>query len=167
MNNGLCDEQGGFRSGRYTGDHISSLGYIIETHHKKKQDTYAAFIDFSKAYDRINRSLLWHKLSMLGVSNKMLTSLKSLYQNVQCTVRINGICSEWFQVETGLKQGCILSPLLFNGFVNDLVEELNALECGIKFNDLSMLSVLLHADDIVILSDDDIRLQTMLNSLNS
>ena len=167
LNNGLCDEQGGFRSGRCTGDHISSLGYIIETRNKKKQDTYAAFIDFSKAYDRINRSLLWHKLSMLGVSNKMLNSLKSLYQNVQCTVRINGICSEWFQVETGLKQGCILSPLLFNGFVNDLVQELNALECGIKFNDISMLSVLLYADDIVILSDDDIRLQTMLNSLNS
>ena len=105
MNNGLCDEQGGFRSGRCTGDHISSLGYIIETRNKKKQDTYAAFIDFSKAYDRINRSLLWHKLSMLRVSNKMLTSIKSLYQNVQCTVRINGICSEWFLIETGLKQG--------------------------------------------------------------
>ena len=97
----------------------------------------------------------------------MLNSLKSLYQNVQCTVRISGICSEWFQVETGLKQGCILSPLLFNGFVIDLVQELNSLECGIKFNDISMLFVLLYADDIVILSDDDIRLQIMLNSLNS
>ena len=77
-------------------------------------------------------NLYSNKMSMLGVNNKMLTFLKSLYQNVQCTVRINGICIEWFQVETGLKQGCILPPLLFNGLVNDLVQELNALECGIS-----------------------------------
>ena len=132
VNGGLCDEQAGFRSGRCTGDHLSSLTTIVETRIKKRQDTFAAFIDFSKAYDRINRTLLWHKLSLMGVSNKMLTALKSLYENVKCTVRINGRQSDWFSVGTGLKQGCILSPLLFNGNINDLVKKLNELDCGIN-----------------------------------
>ena len=135
-------------------------------HIKKRQDTFAAFIDFSKAYDRINRTLLWHKLSLMGVSNKMLTSLKSLYENVKCTVRINGRQSDWFSVGTGLKQGCILSPLLFNGYINDLVKKLNELDCGIKFNETSIISILLYADDIVIMSDCEAKLQAMLKCLN-
>ena len=90
VNGGLCDEQAGFRSGRCTGDHLSSLTTIVETRIKKRQDTFAAFIDFSKAYDRINRTLLWHKLLLMGFSNKILTAWKSLYENVKCTVRING-----------------------------------------------------------------------------
>ena len=128
VNGGLCNEQTGFRAGRCTGDYLSSLTTIVETRIKKRQDTFAACIDFSKAYDRINRTLLWHKLLLMGVSNKMLTALKSLYENVKCTVRINGRQNDWFSVATGLKQGCILSPLLFNGYINDLVKELNELD---------------------------------------
>ena len=80
----------------------ASLSLIIESRIKRKKDTFATFIDFSKAYDRVNRSLLWHKLEALGVQGKMLNSLKSLYEHVQCTIRINGEYSEWFNVKTGL-----------------------------------------------------------------
>ena len=135
MNHGLCEEQNGFRIGRSTGDHLSSLSLTVETRMKRKLDSFAIFIDFSKAYDRINRDLLWHKLNVLGVDGKMLKSLKSLYEHVQCTVRINGCHSEWFEVQTGLKQGCILSPLLFNSFVNDLIHAIRALNCGVPFGD--------------------------------
>ena len=102
----------------------------------------------------------------MGVSNKMLTALKSLYKNVKCTVRINGRQSDWFSVGTGLKQGCILSPLLFNGYINDLVKKLNELDCGIKFNECSIISILLYAYDIVIMSDCEAKLQAMLKCLN-
>ena len=103
----------------------------------------------------------------MGVSNKMLKALKSLYENVKCTVRINGRQSDWFSVGTGLKQGCILSPLLFNKYINDLVKELNELDCGIKFNETSIISILLYADDIVIMSDCEAKLQAMLTYLNN
>ncbi len=86
----LCDEQNGFRVGRSTIDHLGSLTSVIETRIKKKLSTFAAFIDFSKAYDRINRNELWVKLGAIGVSGKMLTALKSLYDNVKCRVRVNG-----------------------------------------------------------------------------
>ena len=102
LNDGLADEQNGFRRGRCTGDHITIFSMIVKSRIKLKRDTFASFIDFSKAYDRIDRSLLWHKLSRIGIDGKMLRSLKSLYENVKCTVRVNGVHSEWFDVNTGL-----------------------------------------------------------------
>ena len=81
---------------------IYSLSLIIKSRIKRKKDTFATFIDFSKAYDRVNRSLLLHKLETLGLQGKMLNSLKSLYGHVQCTIRINGEYREWFSVKTGL-----------------------------------------------------------------
>ena len=136
-----------------------------EEHIQKKLDTFAIFIDFSKAYDRINREFLWHKLSMMGVTGTILNSLKSLYDDVQCAVRINNTLSDWFSVSTDLKQGCILSPLLFNAFVNDLIQKLNQCECGSAIGNYANVSALLYADDIVIVSGDEQKLQTMLNCL--
>ena len=109
-NNILWYEQNGFRSGRCTIDHVGSLTSIIETRMKKKSDTFVAFIDFSKTYDLINRHLLWYKLSRLGISDQLIHVFKSLYSKVQCTAKINGLVTDWFNVSVGLKQGCILSP---------------------------------------------------------
>ena len=96
--------------GRSTSDHIGSLSLILESRITMKKDTFAVLIDFSKAYDRINRALLWHKLSILGINGKMLNSIKSLYEHVKCAIKINGTHTEWFCVNSGLQQGCILSP---------------------------------------------------------
>ena len=79
--------------------------YMLENRLKKKLSTFAAFIDFSKAYARITRELLWHKLSKMGISGRFLASLQSLYKNVKCTVRVNGQQTDWFGVNCGLKQG--------------------------------------------------------------
>ena len=119
----------------------------------------------TKAYDRIDRWLLWHKLSRIGIDGKMLRSLKSLYENVTCTVRGNGVHSEWFDVNTGLKQGCVLSPLFFNAFVNDLILAIKSLYCGIPVFLESSISILLYADDIVLLSESEANMQIMLDYL--
>ncbi len=66
INGLIADEQNGFQRGRSTLDHLSSLTSIIETRKLKRLDTYVAFIHFSKAYDRINRSILWkHYIKMV------------------------------------------------------------------------------------------------------
>ena len=121
----LCDEQNGFRPGRCTIDHVDKITNVLENRLKKKIGTFAAFIDFFKAYDRFNRELLWHKLSKLGISRRFLASLESLYKNVKCTVRVNGQQTDWCDVNCGLKQGCILSTMLFNLFINNLTRHIN------------------------------------------
>ena len=95
----------------------------------------------------------------------MLRSLKSLYENVKCTVRVNGVHSEWFDVNTGLKQGCVLSPLFFNAFVNDLILAIKSSNCGIPVFLESSISILLYADDIVLLSESEANMQIMLDCL--
>ena len=160
-NDGIVDEQNGFRAGRSTNDHIDSLSLILESRIKMKKDTFAVFINFSKPYDRINRALLWHKLSTLGIKGKMLNSIKSLYEHVKCAIRIYGTHTEWFCANSGLKQGCILSPQLFNMFANDLVHAMNELNCGLSYSDVDHVSILLYADDVVLLSDDELKMQTV------
>ena len=67
--------------------------------------TFKAFIDFKKAYDSVNRSLLFEKLENLGISTQFIFALKAIYTNVECCVRVNWYTTEWFNVNTGLKQG--------------------------------------------------------------
>ena len=165
VNNVLCDEQNGFRPGRCTIDHAGNLQMCLKILLRKKLSTFAVFIDFSKAYDRINRELLWHKLIKMGISGRFLASLQSLYKNVKCTVLVNGLQTDWFDVNCGLKQGCILSPMLFNLFINDLTRHKNDVGSGISVGDTS-LSILLYADDIVLMADSELKLQSLLTGLD-
>ncbi len=64
------------------------------------------------------------KLEHLRLPSKMLNAIKAIYNDVSCCVRINGVKTDFFNVSSGLKQGCLLSPLLFNLFLNDLSQEI-------------------------------------------
>ncbi len=75
-----------------------------------------------------------------------------MYENVSCSVRVNGLMAERFDVELGVKQGCILSPTLFSIFVNDLAGEIKDLNAGIDIDGYN-LSILLFADDIALIAD--------------
>ena len=83
---------------------------------------------------------------------------------MQCSVRINGNLTDWFNVNTSLKQGCPLSPLLFNLYIYDLVTFIKSYNCGIDIGN-EKVCILLYADDIVILANNENALQTLLNAL--
>ncbi|KAL5015362.1 hypothetical protein ScPMuIL_009632 [Solemya velum] len=161
----LNDSQNGFRHGRSTIEHLHSLTTIIETRKLQQKSTYCAFVDFKKAYDRIDRHLLWEKLQFYGLDGNFLSALKAIYSNTRCCVRVNGICTEWFDVTCGLKQGCLLSPLLFNLFINDLAVFFNGTGKGIDING-ERVAILLYADDVVLLAETPEDLNELLDSLS-
>jgi len=164
-NEKIIDEQNGFRKNRSTIDHLSSFTCLIETRKKLKQSTFCAFIDLKKAYDSVNRVLMWNKLQQIGVNGNILRAIKSLYTAVSSCVRINGRCTEWFDVTSGLRQGCTLSPILFNIFINDLALQIKALGKGVSVGDENV-GILLYADDIVLVANSEEELQEMLDTLN-
>lgn len=164
--NNIADEQNGFRKKRSCTDHISTLTTIIDIRKMLKKSTFCSFIDFSKAFDHINRSLLWEKLAVLGIQGNILNCLMALYENVKCCVRVNGSFTDWFPVDTGVKQGCILSPILFAMYINDLTIAIKVLGKGVS-TDSEKISILLYADDVVLLSDTEQGLQDMLSLVHS
>jgi len=151
-NNILCDEQNGFRRGRSCEEHIHSL-YTILNDRKISKKSSCVF--------RGQVQSLLH-----GVRGKFLTAIQSLYNEVKCTVRVNNDLTPWFNVEAGVKQGCILYPTLFSVYINDLADRINSLNCGVPFDDVC-LSLLLYADDIALIALDENSLQRMLDSVVS
>ena len=114
----------------------------------------------------VDRDILWHRLINTGIKGKLFSAVKSLYDSVRSCVRINGLNTGGFDVIIGLRQGCNLSPILFNLFINDFAVTVKALGKGIDVGN-EKICVLMYADDIVLLADSEIDLQSMLDSLNS
>lgn len=86
----------------------------MEKSHEFDQDIYLLFVDFKQAYDSIKRSSLWWTMIVLGIPAKLVRLVKVYVQNSKCKVKFNSVMSEDFPVETSLRQGDALSPILFN-----------------------------------------------------
>ena len=160
----LCEEQNGFQKDRSTLEHIFTITTIAETRQMLGKDVFAAFIDFKKAYDSIIHHFLWEKLQSIGVNGNLLHLLQALYKGISSNVRVNGFLTDTFEVTCGLRQGCVLSPTLFNIFINDLSNYLRATKVGIYFGDV-FVNHLLYADDLVILAQEQTDLQKLLDTL--
>jgi hypothetical protein len=163
-NNKLISEyQSGFRKNYSTYDNIFNIFSIISDKLSyKRKKVYAFFVDFSSAFDSINRTALWYKLYKIGVSTKFINVIKNLYTETRATVWTRTGISDSFETVSGLKQGCNLSGYLFSIFINDLQD---SLEGGLWFKDLN-IRVLMYADDIVLLASDPRQLQNMINRLD-
>ena len=127
---------------------------------------FSCFIDFRKTFDSITRDLLFNKRLKIGISVKFFNSLKTLYQNDNCTVKLSNGLTNVFVANQGVTQGCILSPLLFNIFLADLPDYLNTSECRpLQMDDSTPIDCNIWEDDIVILSETEEGLQCMLDNL--
>ena len=161
----LSKNQFGFQKGKSTVDCIFLLHSVISKVLHSGEKLYCVFIDYEKAFDRINRPLLWHKLIHEGVSSKFVRALKSMYDEVRACIRCNGSLSRSFNSYMGLKQGDPSSPLLFMMFINDLLDNINSnLENMFKLDDI-ILFMILYADDAVVFARSKENLQSILNDI--
>ena len=159
----LVEEQNGFRPGRCTLEHILSLTSVAQCRAKLGKPTLIAFTDLKKAYNSIDHAFLWQKLQKGGIMGQLLKMLQCLYSGITSAVRVNSYTTEPFKVKMGLWQGCVLSPTLFNLFINDLHASLKIQEKGVKLGNLSLHS-LMYADDVATLQEI---LRTYRKSLKS
>ena len=159
------EAQAGFRSKMGTVDNIFVLHGLITHLINQGKKLYCAFVDFSKAFDYINRDILWYKLIQFGVRGKLLKVIQSIYANVKSRVKYGTELSSEFECYLGVRQGESLSPFLFSMYLNDIENEFyNRGINGINIGNVKLF-LLLYADDITIFSETPEGLQEGLNLL--
>ena len=117
MNRELPDCQAGFRKGRGTRDQIANIHWIIEKARGFQKNIYFCFIDYAKAFDCVDHNKLWKILQEMGIPAHLTCLLRNLYARQEAAVRTGHGTADWFQIGKRVRQGCILSPCLFNFYV--------------------------------------------------
>ncbi|KAK3882552.1 hypothetical protein Pcinc_013084 [Petrolisthes cinctipes] len=145
------ESQFGFRTGRGTIDAIFIARQILEKAREHNVPIHFNFIDFKSAFDTVWREALWIFLSSVGVNQRMINVIKKMYENTQCSVMIGGSMTEWFCVRVGVRQGCILSPALFNLFLEFVMRELKSIDRELNYREKMSLDIR-YADDTTLLS---------------
>ncbi len=153
----------GFTKKAQTYDHILTMKTIASKYKKLKKPVFAVFVDFKKAFDSVCRQALFLKLSKIGITGNFYSVLRNMYSNSYAHIKLSGHLSNKFQVAKGTEQGHPLSPDLFKIFIQDLSPLLELPNCPILSNIL--VSHLLWADDLILLSLDSATAQLQLNIL--
>ena len=161
----LTDNQGGFRPHRSTIDQALLLHEALLRRQRAKETTYLYFVDFRKAFDTVWHAGLWKRLWDMGVTGKPWRVVRSLYSNIAARVRVGDQVSRSVRTLQGVRQGCPLSPVLFNCFVDELSKRLREAGYGVRIGEED-LHALLYADDVVILAKTPEELQELISIVN-
>ena len=133
----LADNQLGFVPGNLTSDaHIIINNLVKKICHKNNSRIYSCFVDFKKAFDSVPRDILLKKLRNLGVEGNFFNIVRNIYTTDKACIKLGNSRSNLFDLSLGVRQGCILSTLLFNNFLSDLCKKLQSSEVKIEINSL-------------------------------
>ena len=134
VNQELPDVQAGFRKGSRTGDQIANMCWTIEKVRKFQKNIY--LIDYAKAFDWVDHNKLWKIFKEMGIVDHLTCLLRNLYAGQEATVTIGHGTMVWFKTGKGVRQGCILSPCLFNLYADYIMHNagLDEAQAGIKIS---------------------------------
>ena len=155
----LRKEQAGFRSHRSCIDQINTLRIVVKQSLEYRSPIYMIFVDFERAFDSLKHSVIWQTLTECGVPTKLVNIIKELYNKSTCQVIRRNKKSENIPIRSGVKQGCVLSPLLCNIVLDTALAKATDTPRGIRWTVTHRLEDLDHADDICLLAHtfNDIR----------
>jgi exonuclease III len=161
----LEESQAGFRPGRSTVDNIFVLRQILERRQQYNRETMMAFLDFSAAFDSVDRHSLWRLMKIKGVPKNIVELVKNIYNETICRVKAYGQVSEPFSVSTGVRQGDVLSPLLFLLAVDRIMNRAASASNGVLVSDDLAVANLEYADDIVAIAENVAELQAHVKAI--
>ncbi|KAF7245142.1 Craniofacial development protein 2 [Varanus komodoensis] len=159
----LPEVQTGFRRGRGTRDPIANIRWIMEKAREFQKNIYFCFIDYAKAFDCVDHNKLWQVLKEMAVPDHLICLLRNLYAGQEATVRTGHGTTDWFKIEKGVQQGCILSPCLFNVYAEHMMRKVGLDESpvGIKIAGRNTNN-LRYADDTTLMAESEEELKSLL-----
>jgi hypothetical protein len=171
----LMDEQSGFRKGRSCSDNLTVIKQIIEKRREYNMETHIAFVDYEKAFDRVDRDQLWEIMEEKGYPLHLIRVLKNIYAKTEIIIDTGVGKAGPLRTNVGVRQGCSLSPTLFNIYIDEIVRRWkNEVFRGIRLSPSERyINTMLFADDQFIIqpTEDDLqrsifKLQTICSEFN-
>jgi len=160
------NKQMGFKSNNSCAHAIMVLKQTMNVARKFGHRLYIAAIDAAKAFDKVNRDILWSSMLKIGVSPIIVLAVLKYYEKSMMMVQLDDEFSKPFYTTVGVRQGGVLSPLLFSIYINEILEKLQELNIGYKVGNI-MVDVLAYADDLLIITKSKLDLQIMLQKLSN
>ena len=152
----LSDVQAGFRKGRGTRDQIANIHWIIEKAREFQKNIYFCCTDYAKAFDCVDHNKLWKILQEMGIPDHLTCLMRNLIVGQEAKVRNGHGKTDWVQIGKGVRQGCILSPCLFNLYAEYIMRNAGLYEAqaGIKIAGIN-INNLRYADDATIMAESE------------
>ena len=159
----LPDVPAGFRKGRGTRDQIANIRWIMEKAREFQKNICFCLIDYAKAFDCVDHNKLWKILREMGIPDHLTCLLRNLYAGKEATVRTGHETTDWFQIGKGVRQGCILSPCLFNLYAESIMRNtgLEETQAEIKITRRN-INNLRYADDTTLMAKIEEELKSLL-----
>ena len=156
MNSEFPAVQAGFRKGRGTRDQIANICWIIEKIREFQKNIYFCLIDYTKAFDCVDKNKLWKILKEMGIPDHLTCLLRNLYAGQEAVVRTGHGKTDWFQIGKGVRQSCMLSPCLFNLYAEYIMRNsgLDEAQAGIKIVGRN-INNLRYADDTTVMAESE------------
>ena len=146
-------EQSGFTPGKSTIDRILALRVLVERRLEFRQGLLAAYVDLKKAFDSVHRGTLWDILRVRGIPARIIDLMTGLYSGTESAVKCGGGISSFFPVNSGVRQGCVLAPSLFNTCMDWVLGRVvDQSHCGASVGNTKVTD-LVFADDAVLLAE--------------
>ena len=162
----IAEEEAGLRAGRSTTEQIFNLRILCEKYLQHQQNLYHVFIDFKKAFGRVWHAALWATMRKYNISANLVRTIEQLYDKATSAVQMNGSIGEWFRATVGVRQGCLLSPTLFNIFLERIMSDALEEHDGKVSIGSKNITNLRFADDIDALAEEEQELEALVESLD-
>jgi hypothetical protein len=142
-----------------------TMELLTQIQSRRGQETHIMLIDLQKAFDSVDRELLFELLENTGIDDTVSDVLKSAYSAEQSTLLLNRRRTAPFQVHRGVRQGACSSPILFNLLPDQLAKRVMHTQAGVWLSDMSRVNCLLYADDVALIARNTNELQTLANEV--